>query len=441
MRQHFGTMTIVPAKYEPQTNIAFVSKSAGTGRGAAQGAMTSLNAGIQSHDPIGFLLGVFLMPVGAVIGGVAGGVHGTSAENIKELESAVDAAVAELGVQAALAARLTTLLQQEKGVQLRTVEATGPTVSTESLTYAAIRPLGIDTVLEVAVQRFGLMDARDGTATHPRDEGRESKTKVTARFYMVARARLVRVADGVELFTQQYRYESAWYEGVEWQADGGRLLAEEFERAYRDLADQINDEVMLITPIVSARAMAPISGTVAGVRYLYGGCWFAPVDPKVKMVDSGIFEGRPTHSYDDRCPNSFLGFDAVDSLRPTLRWQAFPRAVDREKLDPLLLQRIRDVTYDLKIWDVKGCEREKLVYERTGLSAPEDRLAEPLAPSQRYYWSFRARFTFNGQPMATPWASFGGLINEMWPDKPYFAGECYWRDNSDWMYYRFVTPP
>ncbi len=40
----------------------------------------------------------------------------------------------------------------------------------------------------------------------------------------------------------------------------------------------------------------------------------------------------------------------VDSLQPTLRWEAFPRPEDREADREGLLSRISDVTYDLKIW-------------------------------------------------------------------------------------------
>jgi hypothetical protein len=77
------------------------------------------------------------------------------------------------------------------------------------------------------------------------------------------------------------------------------------------------------------------------------------------------------------------------------------------------LQKIGDVTYDLRIWDesveVRNSVwterwRSRIVYERRGLVAPQHTLEVPLAPGSRYYWSVRARFMVDGRSMATRWA-------------------------------------
>ncbi len=71
----------------------------------------------------------------------------------------------------------------------------------------------------------------------------------------------------------------------------------------------------------------------------------------------------------------------VDSLLPTLKWQALDSG---------------DATYDLVIYESlttkegkKALGRE--VYYRKGLAGTEHRLEEPLKPDTEYYWSVRVR--------------------------------------------------
>jgi hypothetical protein len=134
---------------------------------------------------------------------------------------------------------------------------------------------------------------------------------------------------------------------------------------------------------------------------------------------------------DDACRESLMHFSPVDSSQPNLRWEAFPRGIDREELDPAVLAKIRGVTYDLKIWEVERCERGHLVYARSGLAAPEHRLDEALAAGQRYFWSFRAQFTIDGNPMSTQWAMFNPSGCNLQQHHPIPS-------NRD---YRFMTPP
>lgn len=97
----------------------------------------------------------------------------------------------------------------------------------------------------------------------------------------------------------------------------------------------------------------------------------------------------------------------VNSLQPTLRWEAFPRQQDREADKKGVIGRIRHVTYDLKIWRV---EEEypleypaRLVYFRRGLPEPWHKIEDPLEPSTKYFWSIRARFELEGHPRVTQW--------------------------------------
>jgi len=126
----------------------------------------------------------------------------------------------------------------------------------------------------------------------------------------------------------------------------------------------------------------------------------------------------------------------VDTLRPTFRWERFPRAQDLEELGPRAGERIAAVTYELRLWKVekgfsgifkipkrsgwtgvdyhdykywwghecRDSDPGELVYRQQGLVQPEHTLGTPLQPNSRYFWTVRARFTLDGKHRATEWS-------------------------------------
>jgi len=83
----------------------------------------------------------------------------------------------------------------------------------------------------------------------------------------------------------------------------------------------------------------------------------------------------------------------VDSVQPTLRWEALPIS-----LDP----RVSEIVYDLRILRADGGP----VYVREGLLKPEHSLETPLDPRRNYLWTVRARFRWNGDRRMTQWTAF-----------------------------------
>jgi len=410
VRQQFGTVAIVPAQYVPRTNLATFAKSkpAGAAKGAALGGGVSAVAALAFANPYTMILVPFITVVATASGAVAGAVGSLSSEKVQELESTVDAGIAKLDAQHALAEHVSSAVQKESGIRLRGVDAKGPAAGAERPVYASLQSVGVDSVLEVAVSEMGFEDSGCGLITGWNYAFCRDKTRNSLMFFMLARARLVRVSDGAELFARQFRYHSPWREAAQWVANDAQLFTAEVDGAYRDLAERMKDEAFLVTPI-------PLPTPALWGDPFSAVCWLVPLDPKLE------------HTANECTGLLGLSFGMVDSLRPRLRWSGFPRDLDRAQLDPVLLRTMRDVTYDVKIWEVEQCERGKLVYERSGLSVPEHQVEEPLKPGQRYYWSFRARFSVSDLPMATRWAIFA-------------PNGCYPNDVLDPMYHRFVTP-
>lgn len=125
----------------------------------------------------------------------------------------------------------------------------------------------------------------------------------------------------------------------------------------------------------------------------------------------------------------------VDTLRPTLRWERFPRAKDLEELGPHADKRIAAVSYEIRLWKVgkdfpgirklviagnvgqrnydykyawgHGCrdtDPGELVYSQPGLVQPEHTLETPLQPNSFCFWTVRAHFTLDGKRRATEWS-------------------------------------
>jgi hypothetical protein len=166
----------------------------------------------------------------------------------------------------------------------------------------------------------------------------------------------------------------------------------------------------------------------------YGSCWLRPLDPPHKIRIPRL---TPASLDPQDATRNMVQFAHVDGLQPTLRWESFPRPRDRIAKNDAIISRIRDVTYDLKIWEALGGYRKRLVCDRSGLPAPEYTLEQPLEPDRDYYWSFRARYHMDGEPQATRWAFSlvpappGGMDNS--------GGYCNLDNIPPSNYFRFTT--
>ncbi len=150
-----------------------------------------------------------------------------------------------------------------------------------------------------------------------------------------------------------------------------------------------------------------------------------------------------------------IEFVEVDSLQPTFRWEPFPGTHEIGVLRPGRPfvteepERIGAVSYDLRIWRVKGGRPAEMVYERSDVKQTSHRLGEPLEPATRYFWSLRARFELDGRIRLSEWS----LVQHPYPvdeagDMPIWTLRAVTpRDVARRIgripavnYYRFVTP-
>ncbi|MES2480877.1 MAG: hypothetical protein V4609_02675 [Pseudomonadota bacterium] len=199
-------------------------------------------------------------------------------------------------------------------------------------------------------------------------------------FQLRVQASVERAPGEAPVKTCSFSYPSERRSLAEWSADGGQGVNAVLERAMPALAEAITECVFLLYPF-------PYQGLPSGWT------WF-----------SGLQAEYPKRSGSFKDPY----WATVDDLKPTFRWQAFPRDVDLAA-DRATMQRVRDVEYDLVIaqWEDGGVNR--VVYRRSALAANAHQIETALDPATRYLWTVRARFRLDGRAYVTAWAERGGL--------------------------------
>lgn len=438
LRAEMRQVAVLYGDRAPQSNFVTFAKSKGAGalkgaliHGGTIGAVSAVVVAGASGIavPILAIFGSVVTAADTLLGIYYGAEAGIPAGQAHSIEQTIDSAVGGEELQAAFANQVAGFMASETNVQSVVLADPYSRANHKTVRRPVPQPVpqqGIDGTLAVAIEEIGFESCgpefvRRMAAACPEEEG---VRKVA--LFMRARMSLYG-SDGSLQFERSLRYASARREIGRWRADGGQLLHEELRAGWQELAERIVEEAFLIAPLP-----LPNPSSLAGLPGPdypdYGLCWLPPLSPAPVPVTASEIPTIAFSRPDDLCPAASLHFSSVDSRQPELRWSPFPRSIDRREFGPELLQRIDQVRYELRIWSVEGCERGRLLYSRRDLPAPAHRLEEPLPPGNRYFWSVRARFSFDGQTMLSRWSLFD-------------PNHCLPENIADWQYHRFQTPP
>lgn len=443
-RDRLGNIAIASAQYPPQSN--FIEFAEGPFSGAAKGAagmglgaaaytgLVAATAAFSGPAVFAAVVGTTLATAsGGAVGFVAGATEPFTPERKQEMEEAFREALRSLNAQQILAENLTTKTAEYTRASLGTHKINGPTSPAEALNYKQFSDTGIDTVLEVAISDIDFDACGSGLLRPHCPDGSDD---LLINFVLIGKVRLVRTSNGDELYTKSFSYSSPPRSLAEWAGNNVGALTNDLNNGFRDLADRIASELFLVTPLE-----IPVPGywTLPGDP-LYLVCWLYPIDPPVKFKATAefladLYKHRGMEAPFAGYPVSLMKYNQLDSLDPTLRWSAFPTEFEKDRLEPDILSGIHDVTYDLRIWEAERNTRGELVYERSGLPEPSHKLHQSLEQNRFYFWSFRARFMYDGHHMSTRWASLR-------PTQEYESMQidyCNKEGISNFSYYRFMT--
>ena len=326
--------------------------------GAAKGSCTGAVCGATA------VLAIGVCGVAAAVGAAAGAAAAPSPRDVERARESLLASLSADTVQ--------TSLRDEV---LGAAAARGPALPGPSpapgvadrADYRALRGEGIDTVLEVSLTEVRLQAYLA--------EGHGLR--------MEARARLVRTLDDGEAHATAFTHLGPRMPLSAWWADGGKALLQALADGYAALGNQIDENVFILFPFPDRQPH--------GAGFLSAAFGLAPIEPPTRAQ----LVGAP-----------FVG-DALEWVkaagsRPTLRWESFPRASDRQA-DPEAMGRVRRVRYDLLVWREANLAPAELVYRREGLPEAEHRLETRLASGTRHFWTVRARFELDGRERVTEW--------------------------------------
>jgi hypothetical protein len=216
-RSRLGKIGIVPGS---ATNVALAkppsrmnSTLAGMGGGAL--AVTEV---VRPNDGLTLILAAGIAVIGVPVGGAIGYFQGMPVGEIKAGEQVMRNAIAEMRVEELVCVRmLQNLTNSPYQVMLITNSS------------AQLETSQINTVMDTSLLTIGLKG--------------ESARKAPLRAWMSCRVRLVRTADGVELFTEDFLIESGELTFTEWSENNASALRRELDTGAKFLASEITQSI------------------------------------------------------------------------------------------------------------------------------------------------------------------------------------------------------
>ncbi len=151
-------------------------------------------------------------------------------EGLADVRTLTKEELAGLLVHQALLDRILQVAQERTSHHFVPLKDPAPTSRYEKVDYESLKGKGIDTVLEISVPMLGFVETPD-------DIGRPSVTLV-----MTSLARLIRVADGEEIFARTWEYG---HSPNKWAANNAKLVRDELDYALQALARWMADELFL----------------------------------------------------------------------------------------------------------------------------------------------------------------------------------------------------
>lgn len=428
--KRYGTIAVVPARYVPDNDfIAFAEGAAagalkgalgGAGASAYTGTSIAFDNGGASGDPLAQGLGaalitIVLLPILVPMGAIGGSQAALPSADVERLEATIHSAVERAQLHHQLASQIVQSTIHLPLVQHDISSELGPANSHDHPDYRSLNVIGVDTVLEVAINkaRFKTVGKRH----------RDMQVELSAT------ARMVSTADNRVMKSGTYDFESPAFPLNSWTYNGGYRMNTEFAHGFQRLTDSILNDIVEPSywPYVESDYW-PRAERGAPLTYV---CGLMPLSPKFEYRRA---EYKYSFIADLMGRGAVLVKDAevlpstVGSVEPILSWKAFPK-----QTDPDMAERIRDVSYDLRVWVLDGKSRGPMIYERHYLPHSTHQLENPLHPYTTYLWSVRAHYELDGRRLVTPW-SYSRITRE---------GQrilCSLDDIPEHSYLRFRTP-
>jgi len=330
----------------------------GIAAGAASGALSAIVLALP-YCMLGPECTVILAPAtvaagpGAAMGAVLGGTNSESKASTLAARSAIAKGLAALEPTKVIASQASELAE---------IQTAFPIIREASADPKELAMRGVDTVVEISATEFSLVPTLDGLA-----------------FFVKAHSRLIRTVDGkvLEEFDTGYGSESRTYR--DWGANDAGNLQNALQRAWREIAESIVAEHLLVLHT--------------------GGKTLQAQEPAQQRDALQIFAKIKT-------PGAYTFVDA-GSRRPQLRWESLESLLTRATKSTQLAPQ--QISYELRVYRATSNGYStvpgNLAYVREGLLEPEHVIEKDLEPCGDYFWTVRAHFVLGKRSRTTKFAS------------------------------------
>lgn len=367
-------IALVPSRVPIKNSLEGLAKGAGEGfvYGAGHAAVTTTaffaKGGHCERELCGLFALVYLsaLVVGVTLGSVYGAVTAPSGKTVQNMEEGLAGKTTEVLTQSTFADLLARKASQDSSLDIEMVSLEGAVEELNAKGYETLKTQGFQELISVNLTEIEFVAG----------EGKNPPLTMT----FSAEVDILNLDRYEEKITRAYRYvgTTAYYE--EWITKDAIELTKDFDLGVQTLINDIYHDIFVsfYLPISSGEDDFPGSG-------LFGCCWICPEYPP---TDYSFF-------------GKHLRFPLVDSLQPILKWSSFPDERQEKQFTQATGMTIKDVSYDLKIWQGDG----DIVYEKSRIAENFHSLESDLVPNTNYYWSIRACFGIDEKSICTRWAS------------------------------------
>jgi hypothetical protein len=208
---------------------ALLGSARGALAGAGEGMRISLSPG---SGAAGVVVALALIPVGAAVGAIIGAANAAPPAELEFVGAELGRLARADEIRSALQAHVA---KAARNLQSRPVVAPPPEETGAASippNYRGLAERGVDTVVEVRLRSYGIAA----------DKGRNPLLVP----YIIAEVRLVRAADGTELYAREFRRVGSVQRLAHWRTAGPGVLAQELDRTSAALGESIVEELFLV---------------------------------------------------------------------------------------------------------------------------------------------------------------------------------------------------
>ena len=268
VQAQLGTIGVVAARFAPE--VDYQTPGSGGAAGAAIGAAKGLGLGIlgaagcfltMGRVPEACALGL-ATPYLAVRYAVDQATQGVSVEEVAASEAAIKTALAERTLPEALRDQVLRVAATQPPRSFVSLPDQGPSQPPETSNYRTLVGQGIDAVLELTVQQIALRP-HGGSGSGSVWSLSAADLNPWLALIATTRTRVLKVADGTELYryTVERREKGATF--TEWGANDAQMLRDALERLPQDLAAEIMTQVFGVSVAPPSDPAAPTEPAAA----------------------------------------------------------------------------------------------------------------------------------------------------------------------------------